>query len=147
MQGTGWAFARALKMAALKVPQRTSDFATRQHAETLESQKDFRQVLRTYWLAPRESHGFGNLGSDASILVICSMAVNWSLRRVYQATENLYPARMLDRLSPGIILWESPERHLSWLLQGLALNVTHKPLQRLFEGGLGNSITIGGHRG
>ena len=45
MQRIGWAFARASKMAALKVPQRTSDFATRQHADTLEVQKDFRQVI------------------------------------------------------------------------------------------------------
>ena len=35
-----------MKMAALKVPKRTSDFATRQHAETLESHRDFREVLR-----------------------------------------------------------------------------------------------------
>lgn len=45
------------------------------------------------------------------------------------------------------IIRGSPERHLSRLLQDLALNVTHKPLQRLFDGVLGNSITLGGHRG
>lgn len=39
------------------------------------------------------------------------------------------------------------DRHLSLLLQGLAHIPSHKPLQRLFDGGIGDSITIGGHRG
>ena len=86
MQGSsGVVVARALRMSALKEPKRAMKTATRQHADLLEENKSFSQVLCANCLPLVDCHGFGDSGCAATLApqrpLGLSLSANSDLRR------------------------------------------------------------------